>query len=110
MKLPNAERAYVPTAKLSQYLLAESHPVGGPKARFLGVVGFEPHDVDLLEQALLALARTREVTEVGASPHGTKYVVDGEILTPAGRRVGVRTVWMTEPAQENPRFVTLYPL
>jgi len=36
-------------------------------------------------------------------------VVDGELLTPLGRRVSVRTVWIVEGEEEIPRFVTAYP-
>jgi hypothetical protein len=43
MKLPNADKAYVPPNKLLDYLLSLSHPVGGSKARFFRSAGFDGH-------------------------------------------------------------------
>ncbi len=42
--------------------------------------------------------------------HGWKYVVGGEIETPAGRAVMIRTVWIVDRGQSSPRLVTGYPL
>jgi hypothetical protein len=36
--------------------------------------------------------------------------VDGEIETPAGRSVVIRTVWIVDHSQSAPRLVTAYPL
>ena len=44
------------------------------------------------------------------SSHGWKYVVEGEIETPAGRSVVIRTVWIVDHGQSSPRLVTAYPL
>ena len=41
MKIPNANAAFVPPEKLTGYLLALAHPVGGPKARFFRAHGFD---------------------------------------------------------------------
>jgi len=35
MELPNKEKAYIPLAKLKDYLLSETHSVGKSKAKFL---------------------------------------------------------------------------
>ncbi|MGA7501363.1 MAG: DUF6883 domain-containing protein [Isosphaeraceae bacterium] len=42
--------------------------------------------------------------------HGWKYVVEGEIETPAGRSVVIRTVSIVDHGQSSPRLVTAYPL
>ena len=109
MKLPNRENAYIPPAKLTGYLLSETHSVGKAKAGFFRLIGFDEARVDTLEQGLLAIARSEEVREVTPSPHGTKYVVEGALETPTGRLVQVRTVWIVELDQDRPRFVTAYP-
>ena len=46
----------------------------------------------------------REVTELG-----TKYVVEGPLVSPEGRNPGVRSVWVIDPGEQRPRFVTAYP-
>jgi hypothetical protein len=109
VKLPNRENAYIPPAKLTGYLLSESHAVGKAKAGFFRLIGFDGTQVNTLEQGLLAIARSEEVREVLPSPHGTKYVVEGALETPMGRRIQMRTVWIVEFDQERPRFVTAYP-
>lgn len=109
MKLPHRENAFAPKEKITEYLLAESHPVGGPKAKFFRAFGFDESNVQLFEQALLELARSEEVRQVKEGERGTKYVLSGEINTPIGRTVIIETVWMIERNENNPRFITAYP-
>ncbi len=108
MKIPNADAAFVPPEKLTDYLLALAHPVGGPKARFFRVHGFDETNMAELEAGLLAIARSADA-EGTESPHGAKYVADGSLPTPTGRSVRVRTVWIVEPADPRPRLITAYP-
>lgn len=108
MQLPHRERAYVPTPKLTRYLLSLSHPVGKSKARFFHAHGFGVEDADLLEKQLLHIAREGEVQETEKTPHGTKHAVEGSMKTPRGTTIHVRTVWMMD-ADGRPRFVTAYP-
>lgn len=110
MKLPRRENAHVPSAKLVNYLLSPTHPVGGPKARFFRSAGFDEANAATLERALIDIARSDDVTEVEQTQHGTKYAVEGDLLTPAKGVRRVRTVWIIETGQEHPRFVTAYPL
>ncbi len=46
MKLPHRENAYVPAAKLFDYLLSETHPVGRLKSRFFRSAGFHEGNLD----------------------------------------------------------------
>lgn len=109
MKLPNGENAYIPPAKLTRYLLSETRSVGKAKAGFFRITGFDIASVSELERGLLAIALSEEVQEVVRSLHGTKYILDGALQSPTGRIVIVRTVWIVEPNQDRPRFVTAYP-
>lgn len=109
MKLPNSDRAFIPRPKLRQYLLSKSHPVGRWKAELLGSLGFDELRADALEQALLDIARSQDAAEVIASPYGTLYIIEGDLQTPSGRTVRMRTVWIIEAGQDAPRFVTAYP-
>ncbi|MBL7074626.1 hypothetical protein ISS37_05230 [candidate division KSB1 bacterium] len=109
MKLPKRENAYVPPGKLARYLLSEMHPVGKSKAKFFQSVGFYGSNVDILERSLVMIAHSNEVSETKKTSHGTKYLVDGEIQTPDGMLVQLRTVWIIDAGKDTPRFVTAYP-
>ena len=109
MMLPNREKAYVPERKLSKYLLSETHAIGRAKAKYFGSLGYTEENADQLEGALLMIAKSEAVGQKVASRYGTKYIVDGEVVTPIGTTVKLRTVWVVEPHDERPRFVTAYP-
>jgi hypothetical protein len=110
MPLPNADQAIVPAEKLTNYLLSETHPVGKLKARFFRSLGYDERNVDLLREQLREIARSGVVSKkFDPSPYGTKYIVDGQLISPTGGQVLIRTVWVIEPGQP-PRFVTAYPL
>jgi len=54
------------------------------------------------------IAKCEGVSQEVASRYGTKYIIDGELVTPIGTRVRLRTVWVVESHDERPRFVTAY--
>ena len=110
MKLPNLENAYIQPQKLTGYLLSETHAVGASKARLLRAFGFSKENVAMLEQELLSIAQTQEVQDFIPTEHGIKYVIDGDIETPQGRQLKLRTVWIIDTGQTTPRFVTARPL
>ena len=109
MTVPNAENAVVPLEKLTTYLLALSHPVGGSKARFFRAHGFSDGNTDLFAGGLRSIV-TGTPSSVRSSPFGTKYVVSGDIPTPRGTIVQIETVWIIEPPDDRPRLVTAYPV
>ncbi len=110
IRLPNAEQAHISQRKLTAYLLSETHAIGKFKARFFRSLGFGKHNLGQLEQELLKIARRGQVVKAERSSYGTKYVVDGQLETPKGELVFIRTVWIVELGQVYPRFVTGYPL
>jgi hypothetical protein len=109
MQLPNRLQAYIPSEKLSAYLLSETHAVGKAKAAFFCALGFDETNMHLLEHGLLTLAHNTPVQEVVPSPHGVKYIIEGVLETPRGTAPRIRTVWILETGETNPRFVTAYP-
>ena len=109
MKLPDAERAVVAQAKITEYLLNPAHPDNGGKAAFFLALGFTLEDWQTLAAALTALAEKHPVAQSVASPHGQKYIVDGVIDTPSGKKPPVRTVWIVDLGLDTPRLVTAYP-
>ena len=59
------------------------------------------------------LARTREnsdVVQTRETGFGPRYMVEGELNTPAGRRPRVRSVWQFDHGAIAPRLITAYPL
>lgn len=110
MKLPNWESVVIPEAKLRDYLLSISHPHGRHKAVFFARFGFTRERWEELVSALRAHAEGHEVAKVEETPFGTRYTVEGNLSTPVGRVVRVRTVWYVERGENFPRFVTAYPL
>ena len=110
MKLPNFQAALVEPAKLTDYLLSPTHPVGRTKAKFFTRVGFSSDSWEVLRDALVFHASAFEVANVEAGGYGVGYAVDGPLTTPSGRTPRVRTVWFVETGRPEPRFVTAYPL
>ena len=85
MRLPNADSAIVEHEKIVSYLLNPAHPDNEGKARFFLGVGFNQENWQLLAAALKRIAENQPASKIMASPHGTKYVVDGRIETPSGK-------------------------
>ena len=108
MSLPNAAEALVPPEKLTGYLLALGHPVGGPKARFFRAHGFDDTNTGLLTAGLRTIA-AQGVALPRPGLFGTKYTVVGDLPTPRGTTVRVETVWIVERSDRRPRLVTAYP-
>ena len=110
MKLPQADRTGVDRGKITEYLLCESHPDGASKARFFSNFGFDLEDWQVLAEALREHGRTHPVVRVVESAFGTRYVVEGVLGTPNGRKPCVRTVWIVEEGSDAPRLITAYPI
>lgn len=109
MYLPNAEHAIVPISKLKEYMLSEHHPIGRFKAKVFQSWGFKESNLEVLEKGLLTIAQSQHVTEETTSPYGIKYVIDGTLHNPNGQPRRVRTIWILDHGQTQPRFITAYP-
>lgn len=109
MRLPSAERAIIAPAKVRDYLLSPTHPVGRAKARVFAALGFRQPDWPALRDALLAHAQTESVEPTGSSRYGQKYAIRGMLQGPTGRSAEIVAVWLVPAGEEAPRFVTAYP-
>jgi len=109
MKLPNSENALVPKDRLENYLLPEIHPIGRFKAVFFKNLGYDDGDTDVLAHGLSSIAQQEDVSDVQPSEFGTKYIIEGIIQTPSGATVAMRTVWIIEQDNPQPRLITAYP-
>lgn len=110
MKLPNYEKAVVPKAKITDYLLSLSHRDGCSKARFFMRFGFSSEEWEILAQALKHHAAHNEIAGTGMSHFGMRYVIEGSLLSPDGRNPRIRAVWFVRNDTDVPSFVTAYPL
>ncbi len=109
MKLPRANLAVVNREKIMEYLLNREHPDNGGKAEFFIALGFNLNEWEILAESLRQLAVLSEVSRSMASPHGKKYIVDGQIETPIGKTPIVRTIWIVDTGESIARLVTAYP-
>jgi hypothetical protein len=107
--LPNHAAAYVEDAKLIDYLLNAAHPRGGDKAYVFLRYGFSLDRPEELRLALLKLAQSNDVVSTRPNRDGISFVVDGQLATPSGRFLMVRSVWSVPRAGGAPRFVSAYP-
>jgi hypothetical protein len=108
-RLPHLDRAVVPEAKITNYLLSVRHSGGRAKARFLEGFGFRAQEWHVLRDAIVAHATANDITASYQTRFGTKYEIDGPLPTPDGRTPTVRVVWFVESQETIPRLVTLMP-
>ena len=109
MGLLNADRAMAADAKVRDYLLSPSHPVGRFKSSFFAALGFTVANWEDLRAALLTLARSADANPGQSSPYGQKYDIHGTITGPSGRQASVVTVWMVPEGRDFAHFVTAFP-
>ena len=106
--MPHADNLIVDESKVVDYLLNPVKSRG--KAGFFLRLGFRAENWQQLAAALEAQAKSHLVVEKVDSPFGTRYIVDGAMVSPDGRTPLVRTVWIIEAASIATRLVTAYPL
>jgi hypothetical protein len=109
MNLPAAEGAVIPPAKIQDYLLSTSHPVGRFKAPFFASLGYTNANWRRLEEDLRDLAISGDAELGKDSPYGRKYEIRGTLRGPSGRSAGVLTVWIVLFGGDVPQFVTAFP-
>ena len=110
MKLPNGAQAEVPEAKILGYLLSPTHRAGKSKAAFFSKHGFAGRNWQMLARALRMHAIENNVSHVGETDYGTRYVVDGSLTASDGAVLNVRSVWFINRGATVPRFATAHPL
>ena len=109
MKLPAAERAAIEPAKIRNYLLSTSHPVGRFKAPFFARLGYTNTAWRRLDEDLRSLAASGDAEFGKDSPYGQKYEICGILKGPSGRSAGVLTAWIIRFVGDVPQFVTAFP-
>jgi hypothetical protein len=110
MKLPNHASAILPREKIVDYLLSATHREGRGKAEFFSRFGFSADSWEEFAEALRQHAAEHDVKRVEPSPFGSRYIIEGTLVTPSRRTPVIRSVWFVEGGEDQPRFVTAYPV
>ena len=106
MKVPNGDKAVIDLRKLEEYCLNADHEVGGHKARvFASALNLTPENAPQLSNALLKAVLSEEAKPGPVNKHGLKFIVDFDMWN-EGRVARVRSVWIIDNGEENPRLVT----
>ncbi|MDK9720264.1 MAG: hypothetical protein OEL53_03670 [Rhodospirillales bacterium] len=109
-RLPNAHQAIIEDNKIILYLLSDTHPAGRAKAAYFKNFGFGADEWERLRQALLDHAGTGLIVTKAETKFGMKYIVEGELLCPDGRKPVLHAVWFVASGDNKPRLVTAYPV
>jgi hypothetical protein len=109
VRLPNADRAVIEDAKVRDYLLSSTHPVGRFKSVFFLALGFSADHWEILRDVLLGLGQVSDAKPGQASPFGLKFEIHAILRGPSGRSANIVTVWMVSDGQDFPHFVTPFP-
>lgn len=107
--MPHTDTLVVEREKIVDYLLNPLHPYGASKARFFTAFGFRMEQWERLAAALRKHGGQHDVVLVRETGFGPRYLVDGELDTPDGRRPQVRSVWQLDVGAIAPRLITAYP-
>jgi hypothetical protein len=92
MKLPNADQAIIEREKVADYLLNSGHFDNGGKVPYFVASGFLRDAWKVFAETLRNLTMAADFTKWQNSPHGIKYIFDGEIVTPAGCQAPLWTI------------------
>lgn len=101
---------YIAPAKITDYLLNSDHPDGGSKAVYFRRHGFGAARGDELAFALFAHAQPDNFVRETISPRGdVKFIFEGDIATPTGLNIRIRSVWLIDGPLAG-HLVTAYPI
>jgi hypothetical protein len=108
-QLPRVANAILDDRKITHYLLSTVHPTGAPESKFFMFFGFSPGNWVALKRALLNHPLNNSVTSQTSDPFGQKSEVSCSLVAPDGRNPCIISVWIIEPPDPDPRFITAYP-
>jgi hypothetical protein len=108
-QLPRVANAILDDRKVTQYLLNSVHPAVASKAKFFMSFGFSPGSWAELKSAFLSHPHSNPVTNQASNAFGQKFEVSCSLVTPDGRNPCIISVWIIEPPDPDPRFITAYP-
>jgi hypothetical protein len=105
MKLPGD--AIIAMRKMTEYLLRWRPE--DDKSAFLAQAGYTIGTADRLATDIREQLLPLEAELIEETEYGPKYLIRGPLAGPNGRALRVVSIWMTEDATGETKFVTLYP-
>ena len=105
MKLP--ADTIIASAKITQYLLVQRKR--NDKSTWLAQAGYSLDNWQTLANDLRRQILPLEAMLTDKSVYGQMYEIKGQLTGPNGKILAVHTVWMTEAATGETKFITLYP-
>jgi hypothetical protein len=105
VKLP--ANTIIPREKATGYLLIPQ--ARGDKSAFLERAGYTLVRAEQLLSDLRTQILSLEAVRLQSNRFGQYYEIRGKLRGPNGRRLAVRTIWMTEHLSCLTKFVTLLP-
>jgi len=109
LKIPNADQAIIDPAKLRDYLLSPSHPIGRFKAVFFHRLGYTQSDWQRLELDLRSQHLPMDARQMQAHPFGQTYEIAANLAGPSGMIAVVSSIWIVLDGEDRPRLITAYP-
>jgi hypothetical protein len=107
--LPQAANATLDDRKITHYLMDLTNPSGVGKPKFFMARGFTRSNWVQLKRALLEHPHRNQVSDQKTNRHGEKYKVRCSLLNPDNTNPCVVSIWIIQPSDPFPRFVTAYP-
>ncbi len=105
MKLP--ENTLIDPEKLTQYLLVLRKR--NDKFRWLAQAGYTFENWQLLEEDLRTQILSLDAIPAENTNYGQMYEILGKLTGPNGNTLAVCTMWMTEAATGDTKFITMFP-
>ena len=109
MKLPAVARVVVDGAKIGDYPVSGSHPLGRFKATFFLALGYSAADWEVLAADLRSDATDNDAVAGVLREYGEKYEVRGRIGGAAGKGAILVAVRIVVHGEDFPRFVRAFP-
>ena len=108
-QLRSVSNAILDNRKITQHLLSTVYSTGASKAKSFMSFGFSLGNWAELKSALLNHPQNNAATSQASNSFGQKFEVRCALVTPDGRTPCIMSVWIIEPPDPNPRFITAYP-
>lgn len=107
--LPNCESAIINPAKLRDYILSPTHPIGRFKAKLFQEAGYAQKSWQVLEKDIREQHLSKDAKKGKSSPFGQKYAITAPLEGPNSVSIVVTSVWIFLEGEDAPRLVTLVP-
>jgi hypothetical protein len=105
MRLP--KNTLIAREKLTHYLLVLRKR--NDKSQWLAQAGYTLENWQVLETDLRNQVLPIDAVPIERTEYGQMYEISGKLVGPNRKILSVRTIWMTESATGNTKFITMYP-